>query len=205
MNKSSIQEAFLLEKVAGIVRARSFEEAKEKSILLKSGGLKIIELAYEEQFFTKFIEWSKDYLSEIRIGAASLITLQQAKEAIDSGANFLVSPIANTQMIDLALQNNLDIIPGAFSPTEIADIIHNFPELSCIKLFPSDSATYFRNTLKVFPNIDFLISSFKISEIESFINYGAKMFVVGSYFTDDHNLTVNRIKRILDLVHLNRD
>lgn len=78
---------------------------------------------------------SKKYHGQIHIGAGTVKTLEDVKNAIDVGAEFLLSPIGFTEeMMIYAKEHEILVIPAAMTPTEIerqfsmgADIVKVFP------------------------------------------------------------------------------
>lgn len=71
------------------------------------------------------------------IGAGTVLNARMAKDAINSGARFLVSPNVDEGMITTAIVHNVLPIPGAMTPTEIAEAINYGATM--IKLFPISS------------------------------------------------------------------
>jgi len=68
------------------------------------------------------------------LGMGTIRNLEEAKMAVDSGAMFLVTPNTDTEVIDYAKDNNVPIIAGALTPTEVynawsagADMVKVFP------------------------------------------------------------------------------
>ncbi len=78
---------------------------------------------------------SKEFGKDIKVGAGTVRTFDEAKEAIDAGASFILSPIMlSKEILDYCKENQVISVPGAFSPTEInqsfldgADIVKIFP------------------------------------------------------------------------------
>lgn len=77
----------------------------------------------------------KEFGAEVHVGAGTVTNLDLAKQAVDAGAEFMLSPIMFTQeMLDFAKKNEVITVPAAFSPSEIkmmfdmgADIVKVFP------------------------------------------------------------------------------
>lgn len=56
---------------------------------------------------------------ELLVGAGTVVTLEQAQAAVDAGARFIVSPGTNDEVVRWCLQNDIFVVPGALTPTEI--------------------------------------------------------------------------------------
>ncbi|MFI6662687.1 bifunctional 4-hydroxy-2-oxoglutarate aldolase/2-dehydro-3-deoxy-phosphogluconate aldolase [Streptomyces sp. NPDC050523] len=70
-------------------------------------------------------------------GAGTVRTVDDARRALDAGARFLVSPSLSVPVIQYAQAHDVAVLPGAFTPTEIATALEAGAEL--VKLFPAAS------------------------------------------------------------------
>src|SRR4029078_1266 len=70
------------------------------------------------------------------VGAGTVLTIDQAKAAIDAGAQFLVSPGANADGGALAQSAGITVVPGVATPTEIEANLARGVEV--MKLFPAE-------------------------------------------------------------------
>jgi 2-dehydro-3-deoxyphosphogluconate aldolase / (4S)-4-hydroxy-2-oxoglutarate aldolase len=71
------------------------------------------------------------------VGAGTVRNVEDARRAIDAGARFLVSPSLSVPVIEHALAHDAAVLPGTFTPTEIATATEAGAEL--VKLFPAAS------------------------------------------------------------------
>ncbi len=85
------------------------------------------------------------------IGIGSVRNAREAQEAIDCGAQFLVSPIVHPEVIALARQSKVPIMPGAMTPTEMATAWDLGADI--VKVFPAKSLGpgYIRDCLAPMP------------------------------------------------------
>jgi 2-dehydro-3-deoxyphosphogluconate aldolase/(4S)-4-hydroxy-2-oxoglutarate aldolase len=60
-----------------------------------------------------------------------------AEQAVDAGAQFLLSPALSPGMVEVARRCNVLAVPGAFTPTEVLQALHTGAEL--IKIFPAET------------------------------------------------------------------
>ena len=70
------------------------------------------------------------------LGAGTVTNLSQAQAALDSGANFLVSPNVNKEVIKIAKQASAYMCCGVFTPSEAFNAIEEGAD--CLKLFPAN-------------------------------------------------------------------
>lgn len=69
------------------------------------------------------------------IGAGTVTTIDGARAAVDAGAEFLVTPIADASIVEWAAERNIPIFPGAFSPTEVFHMWR--AGATAVKIFPA--------------------------------------------------------------------
>lgn len=129
---------FILEnKLIAIVRADSESSLMKVISTLYRNGLRVIEIAMTTPNALQVInmatkQFKKD--SNILLGAGSVLNPEMAKKCILNGAEFIVSPCTNEEVIKLAHQYGIPTIQGAFTPNEIlrawelgADLVKVFP------------------------------------------------------------------------------
>ena len=70
------------------------------------------------------------------VGAGTVLNAEQAKLAVEKGAKFIVSPGLDEETVKWALANDIPVIPGCVTPTEIMKAISL--GLKVVKFFPAD-------------------------------------------------------------------
>ena len=73
---------------------------------------------------------------EMTVGAGTVINIEQAERAVTNGAKFIVSPGLDERVVNWATGNDIPVIPGCVTPTEIMKAISL--GLNVIKFFPAD-------------------------------------------------------------------
>jgi 2-dehydro-3-deoxyphosphogluconate aldolase / (4S)-4-hydroxy-2-oxoglutarate aldolase len=123
----------------------------------------------------------QSYGTQINIGAGTVTTMDELDDALNAGANFIVTPIVNLDIIRKCVAADIPVFPGAFSPTEIFTAWE--AGATMVKLFPADQLgpAYLKNVKAPLSKVKLLatggISSDNIGE---YINAGASGFGVGS-------------------------
>jgi 2-dehydro-3-deoxyphosphogluconate aldolase/(4S)-4-hydroxy-2-oxoglutarate aldolase len=99
---------------------------------------------------------STDYEDRLNIGAGTVCTIADLNEALAAGASFIVTPVLVEEVIIAAVERNVPIFPGAYTPSEIyrawslgASMIKVFP---ATKLGPE----YIKDVLAPLPQIRLL-------------------------------------------------
>ena len=117
-----------------VIRAPKRQLGKQMAQATAAGGMGLIEITWNSDQAPELIAELRSELPECLIGTGTLFTVEDVKNAIASGAQFLFSPHTNPLMIQAAKQAEIPIIPGALSPTEIITAWQ--AGASCVKVFP---------------------------------------------------------------------
>ena len=99
-----------------------------------AGGMQLIEITWNSDRAPDLISQLRSELPTCRIGTGTLLNLQQLREAIACGAQFLFTPHVDPVLIQAAVDRDIPVIPGALSPTEIVTAWQ--AGASCVKVFP---------------------------------------------------------------------
>ncbi len=127
--------AMFAHKIAAIVRMSNAADAHAACTCLIESGFKLVELTLTTPDALDIIKTlAKTSPADVLIGAGTVMDAFQARAAIDSGAQFVVSAIAETGIIRPCREAGVVSIPGAMTPTEIvacwrlgANVIKVFP------------------------------------------------------------------------------
>jgi 2-dehydro-3-deoxyphosphogluconate aldolase/(4S)-4-hydroxy-2-oxoglutarate aldolase len=123
----------------GIIPVIAIEKAEYSLPLgqaLIDGGLPIAEITFRTEAALQAIDVIASTYPEIVTGAGSVLSIEQAKAAIDHGAKFIVSPGLNTHIVDWCLEGNIPVFPGVVTPSEIMLAVER--GLSILKYFPAE-------------------------------------------------------------------
>ena len=139
--------------VMGILRGFSLNEILQFIPSYIEAGLQTVEVTMNSPKPADAIQkLVVEYGDVLNIGAGTVCSKADLERAITAGASFIVAPNTNEAIITGALENNLAVIPGAFTPTEIAKA----RELgaTAIKLFPASglSPAFVKDMLGPFPD-----------------------------------------------------
>jgi 2-dehydro-3-deoxyphosphogluconate aldolase/(4S)-4-hydroxy-2-oxoglutarate aldolase len=121
--------------VVAIVRVESAREAIEVCEAIARGGVKPIEVTMTVPGAIDAIkEFKSAVKEEVLVGAGTVLDAETARAVILAGAEFVVSPTLNLEVIKVCHRYSKIVIPGTFTPTEIltaweagADIVKVFP------------------------------------------------------------------------------
>lgn len=117
-----------------VIRAPKIEVGQQMAMAVASGGIKLIEITWNSDRAGELISQLRLELPDCTIGTGTLFNVQQLQEAIALGAQFLFTPHFDPAMVQAAQEQNVPIIPGALTPTEIVTAWSQ--GASCVKVFP---------------------------------------------------------------------
>lgn len=185
-NKSEILRALLESSVAAVIRLNDPNKTRQVIEALHLGGINCIEITMTVPGAVELIsDFSKTMPKDIIIGAGTVTSDSVAKTVIEAGAQFVVSPILNLNIINTCKKFNIVSIPGCFTPTEIftaweagADIIKVFPARSLGTRFLKDVAGPFPD-IKLMPT-----GGVTIENVGEWISAGAVGVGIGSELLD---------------------
>lgn len=203
--KPDVAESFARAPVVGVVRTSSREEAATVARAFIEGGLELIEITFT-------VPGATDLVRELRsarsgsgppwIGMGTVTSTARAREALDAGAEFVVTPNTKPPVAELVGDAGVFLVVGALTPTEIveardagADLVKVFP------LPPVGGPVYLSVVRGPLGDVPMLASGgFDVDEIPAYRDAGAVAFGIGAPLL---GLTVEetgrRIRRALEL------
>ena len=102
---------------------------------LLDGGIDVMEITFRTEAAADAIRAVSEELPEMTVGAGTIVTLDQCKRAIESGAKFIVSPGFDEEVVKYCVENNILIVPGCVTPSEIMKAMKY--GLKVVKFFPA--------------------------------------------------------------------
>lgn len=121
--------------VVAVIRARNIEQLTGLTEALLAGGVSAIEVTMSTPKAIKGIELLADKFGDKAvIGVGTVIDAATCQEAIAAGAQFVVSPVFDQEIVATTKRYGKISVPGAYTPTEIlrawtagADVVKVFP------------------------------------------------------------------------------
>ncbi len=154
---------------------------------LVAGGVRAFEVTLNSpDVFRAISALAARWGERLLVGAGTVLDVEGAAQAVDSGARFIVSPHTEPALIDWALARGLPIFPGAFSPTEILTAWR--AGATAVKLFPASVAgpAFVREFRGPFRDIPLIATGgVTIESAADFLGAGAVAVGIGSWLTGD--------------------
>jgi 2-dehydro-3-deoxyphosphogluconate aldolase / (4S)-4-hydroxy-2-oxoglutarate aldolase len=134
---SFIFDRFYSVGVIPVLEIDSVDHAVPLAESLLAGGLPVAEVTFRTEAALESIRVIARNAPDVIVGAGTVINREQAKVARDAGAQFLVSLGMADEVIIWANENQIPILPGAVTPSEIIRGINL--GLSILKFFPAET------------------------------------------------------------------
>jgi 2-dehydro-3-deoxyphosphogluconate aldolase/(4S)-4-hydroxy-2-oxoglutarate aldolase len=112
------------------------EDAVPLAGALLKGGIDFMEITFRTECAAECISVISKEVPDMTVGAGTVLNVEQAKLAVDCGAKFIVSPGLDEATVKWAIENDIPVIPGTVTPTEIMKAISL--GLKVVKFFPAD-------------------------------------------------------------------
>lgn len=125
----------------GVVPVVVLEDAKDALSLAKAlteGGLPCAEVTFRTEAAEESIRIMKKEFPEMLVGAGTVLTKAQVDQAVNAGAEFIVSPGFDPEIVDYCLEKEIPVFPGCISPSEVAQAVKR--GMSTVKFFPAEQA-----------------------------------------------------------------
>jgi len=179
--------------LVAIIRAKSsLTEAQLSGIAkaLEEGGVRSMEITLTTPDALKLVRAAKEFLGAgILFGVGSVVSENDAKQAIDAGADFLVTPTLSVPVIKLANSYETPIFAGCYTPTEAQTAYEAGADF--IKLFPAEfgGPALVKAILAPLPHLAIVpVGGVSAETAGSFIKAGAVALGVGSSLVNQERI-----------------
>jgi 2-dehydro-3-deoxyphosphogluconate aldolase/(4S)-4-hydroxy-2-oxoglutarate aldolase len=125
----------------GIVPVVKIEKASDAAALGKAlidGDLPLAEITFRTAAAADAIAVLCKEFPQMLVGAGTVLTIEQAKQAVGAGARFIVAPGFNPKIVDHCISHGVPVTPGICSPTEIEMALER--GLEVLKFFPAGAS-----------------------------------------------------------------
>jgi 2-dehydro-3-deoxyphosphogluconate aldolase/(4S)-4-hydroxy-2-oxoglutarate aldolase len=186
-NKVEVIRKILENGIIPVIRADSAELALRAITAIQNGGVSVVEITMTVPGAVKIIEATKTRLgTHAIVGAGTVCDKKTAQDCISAGAQFIVCPILEPEIIKCCVEIGVAIMPGALTPTEVFEAWSAGADL--VKVFPAGAvggASYI-NALKI-PLPEVLLvptGGVSLQTAADFIRAGAAALGVGTDLVD---------------------
>ncbi|MBP2415059.1 2-dehydro-3-deoxyphosphogluconate aldolase/(4S)-4-hydroxy-2-oxoglutarate aldolase [Arthrobacter stackebrandtii] len=183
MNNTEFIARLEADRTIAVVRAPDIADAAELCRALVAGGISGVELTYTTPNLLKHVARAADTAAEhgAVVGVGTVLTADQAKAAIDAGAQFLVTPGIRPEVARVAADAGIPFSLGALTPTEVAMALDLGSAV--VKIFPASAmgAAYLKDLQGPYSGIKLLPSGgINAANAQDFLAAGALAVCCGT-------------------------
>lgn len=121
----------------------------------------------------------------VKIGVGTVTSVEEVIEATKIGAEFIITPAYDEEIVRYCIDNNITIIPGVFTPSDVMKALNN--RISLMKLFPANAMplNYIKSLKGPFPSANFLaVGGVKLETLKDYLDAGFVGVAPGSDFVN---------------------
>jgi 2-dehydro-3-deoxyphosphogluconate aldolase/(4S)-4-hydroxy-2-oxoglutarate aldolase len=187
--------------LVAVVRSADSAQLVEVVRALVEGGIDVVEITMTVPNALEVIAQVRDALgSQLLLGAGTILDAESARAALQAGAEFLVAPTVNLDVIRLCRRYDKLVMPGAFSPTEILSAWEAGADI--VKVFPADvlGPAFFKAMRGPLPQIRLMpTGGVDLNTAADFLRAGACCLGVGSQLVEPKAVSDRNFDRIREL------
>ncbi len=205
--KNEITAKIKEEKIIAIIRHLGAKDAEALCEALYKGGIRLTEITFDPagtipaEETAKTISVLRDkFAGKMLIGAGTVLDMDYARIAIGAGAEFIISPNTDPDVIRYTKECGRVSIPGAMTPTEVVSAYRAGADF--VKVFPSDTlGLKFIKALRApLPHIPLIpTGGINTGNIADFLSAGAAAVGIGSNLSRNDLVKAGRLDEITAL------
>lgn len=187
--------------VVAVMRAPSGEMLSDVARALLAGGVEAIEVTFTVPGAHRVIEQVADRLGgKILLGAGTVLDSETARIALLAGAEFIVAPTVNLEVIRLCQRYDKVVVPGALTPTEVLTAWESGADI--VKVFPSEltGPGYLRALHGPLPQVRLMpTGGVNLQTAADFLRAGACALGIGGALVEKKAVAAGDMQRIQSL------
>ncbi len=189
---------------AGVVPVVVIDDAKDAvptAQAMLRGGIDVMEITFRTAAAPDAIRAVSESCPDMLVGAGTILTLDQCKQALSMGAKFIVSPGFDPEVVAYCVENNIPITPGCVTPTEITAALKI--GLKVVKFFPANvygGLSAMKNLSAPFVGVKFLpTGGVNAANIREYIDAPFIHAVGGSWVCPKADIAAGNFEKITTL------
>jgi 2-dehydro-3-deoxyphosphogluconate aldolase/(4S)-4-hydroxy-2-oxoglutarate aldolase len=187
--------------VVAVVRAESPDQLVGVAEALAAGGVTAIEITFTVPDALAVLKAVRTQLGDrIILGAGTVLDPETARAALLAGAEYIVAPTTNVEVIRLCRRYDKVVMPGALTPTEVLTAWEAGADV--VKIFPADigGPAYLKALRGPLPQVRLMpTGGVDLDTAEQFLRAGACCLGVGSQLVEPRALKAGQFDRIQEL------
>jgi 2-dehydro-3-deoxyphosphogluconate aldolase / (4S)-4-hydroxy-2-oxoglutarate aldolase len=187
--------------IVAVVRAPDSQQLVEVARALADGGVTVIEITMSVPNALDVLRQVRQAMGEkILLGAGTVLDPETARAVLLAGAEYIVTPTLNLEVIRLCQRYDKLVLPGAFTPTEILTAWEAGADI--VKVFPADvvGPAFFKAVRGPLPQIRLMpTGGVDLNTAADFLKAGACCLGIGSQLVEPKAVAERNFDGIRDL------
>src|SRR5437899_6834881 len=201
MSKESQLQHVLDCGIVAVVRSPDSQQLVEVARALADGGVSVVEITMSVPNALEVLRQVRQALGDrVLLGAGTVLDTETARAVLLAGAEYVVAPTLNLDVIRLCQRYDKLVIPGAFSPTEVLTAWEAGADI--VKVFPADvvGPAYFNALRGPLPQIRLMpTGGVDLNTAAAFLKAGACCLGVGGPLVEPKTVAERNFARIREL------
>lgn len=189
------------ERIIAIIRGIPKGSGEQTAKALAAGGISFLEITLNTNGALNMInELKGKFGDQLRIGAGTVLNLKMAKEAIESGAEYIISPNLDEEVLAYGLERGVEVWPGTMTPSEIVRA-YNLGA-TAVKVFPIGSLgmNYIKDIRAPLNHIPMVVTGgVNQDNIKEVLGYGAIAAGLGGNLVNNSLIQKGEFEQITNL------
>jgi 2-dehydro-3-deoxyphosphogluconate aldolase/(4S)-4-hydroxy-2-oxoglutarate aldolase len=201
MSKETHLRQILEGGIVAVVRSPDGAQLVEVARALVDGGVRVVEITLTVPDALEVVRQVRRALGDrILLGAGTVLDVETARAALLAGAEYLVAPTVNLEVIRLCQRYDKLVMPGAFTPTEILTAWEAGADI--VKVFPAEvvGPAFFKALRGPLPQVRLMpTGGVDLSTAAAFLQAGACCLGIGSQLVEPRAVAARDFDRIREL------
>jgi 2-dehydro-3-deoxygluconokinase len=197
----SVYERLENVKIVPVVKIEDINKALPLAAALCKGNLPCMEITFRTECAAQAIQLIRREYPDILVGAGTVLSIEQVKNAVDAGAEFIVSPGFDQDTVKYCVDNHIIIIPGCSDPSDIQAAIKF--GLTVVKFFPAENAgglAMIKAMSAPYQGIRFMpTGGINENNLKDYLNYNKIIACGGSWMVKESFIANNQFEKITAL------
>ena len=176
-----------MEKFIPVVVIKELSETDKILSALKKSGINCAEITFRTACAAEAIAYACKNYPDMSIGAGTVINAKQCEDALEAGAQFIVSPGLSVAVAKICNERNIPYYPGCVTPTEIMQALEL--GITTVKFFPANvygGLKALKALSAPFPQVKFIpTGGVDRNNIDEFLAFDKIAAIGGSFFVKE--------------------
>jgi 2-dehydro-3-deoxyphosphogluconate aldolase/(4S)-4-hydroxy-2-oxoglutarate aldolase len=183
MDRNELLGELQRNRLVAVIRSKTADEALAIAAAAGDAGVRFVEITFSVPGALEVIQ-ALAKRPALHVGAGTVLSPKHAQAAIAAGAQFVVAPSLELDLVPICHEAGIACFPGAATATEIITAARAGADL--VKIFPADcvgGAYFIRQMAGPFPEIRFMVSGgVSLDNVKDYVQAGVTGICLGSAY-----------------------